>query len=200
MANPTSDPRTQSSGSRDDRTFRSSESGLRSASDRKPGSDKGPLGESKEAISDVTSDFGDIAGHAAKSVLSAATAQASDIASHIGDELSDTAAQQKVRGADALHAVAKAITVAARELEGQSPQVAGRFRSAARGLDSFSDDIRERSVQDLMHKAVDVAHRQPWTFFAGAAVAGFAVSRLLKSHAPSTTAAAPTRNRPIGRS
>jgi hypothetical protein len=73
---------------------------------------------------------------------------------------------------------------AAAELAQQSPTVARYVRDAAKQVDGLSNNIRGRSVSELMHAATDLARSQPALFFAGALAAGFALSRFLKSSAP----------------
>jgi hypothetical protein len=78
---------------------------------------------------------------------------------------------------------ARAISCAADELEGQSPRVAKSVRDAAGKIEGLSDNLSHRSVDDLMKAATELARSQPTMFIAGAVVAGFALSRFLKSSA-----------------
>jgi hypothetical protein len=117
----------------------------------------------------------------------ALASQASDLAGHIGSELTETAEQQKGRGAEAMRGFARAVQGAANELDGQSPAVARYFRSAADSVESLSDTIRTRSVKDLVATATDTARTNPAAFFVGAVAAGFVLSRFLKSTSRSST-------------
>ena len=133
------------------------------------------------AVQDATSEITEVAKEAARATIRAVSAQASELASNVTGELSATAEMEKDRGAAAMRGFAKAIRTAAGELEGQSPEIARHFRGAAGSVESFSDNLHSRSVGELFSAATDMARKQPAAFFAGAVVAGFALSRFLKS-------------------
>ena len=140
--------------------------------------------EAKNATASLSSDLQ----QTAKATTRAVKEQAAEFAADVGHEFSAIADEQKVRGVEAMQGFARAITSAATELEGQSPAVAGYVRDAAKQLDGFSNNIRGRSVTELMQSATDLARSQPAVFFAGAMAAGFALSRFLKSSAPDAQA------------
>jgi hypothetical protein len=104
-------------------------------------------------------------------------------ASDVGQEISKKADEQKARGAEAIRAVAGAVGTAAQQLEQQSPEMARYVRQAADRIDGLSRTIEGRNINELMHSASEVARSNPALFFAGAMLAGFAVSRFLKSSA-----------------
>jgi hypothetical protein len=54
-------------------------------------------------------------------------------------------------------------------------------RTAADRLDSFSDDIRDQSVDDLLRTASDFTRRQPAFVFGLASLTGFFLFRALKA-------------------
>jgi hypothetical protein len=118
---------------------------------------------------------------AAKDLLGNVTAQARDLASNVTGELSSSAEAGVRRGADVMRAFAQAMQTAAQDLEEQSPASAERVRRTARQIETFSDSIRDRTVTDLFTAASDMARRQPTAFVTGAVLAGFALSRFLKS-------------------
>lgn len=111
-------------------------------------------------------------------------------AASLGDEASKRAMQaaekQKRAGADRMGSVARAVQGAAGDLEHEMPQAAGLMQDAARWLEETSADVSNRSIDDIMGQVRDFARRQPATFFGGALVAGFVVSRFLKSSAPAS--------------
>jgi hypothetical protein len=121
---------------------------------------------------------------AVKSTTRAVKAQASELGADVGHELSQVAEAQKIRGVEAMQGFARVVDSAAAELAQQSPTVARYVRDAAKQVDGLSNNIRGRSVSELMHAATDLARSQPALFFAGALAAGFALSRFLKSSAP----------------
>jgi hypothetical protein len=133
------------------------------------------------AIEAATVEIAEVAKEAARATFDAVSAQASELASNVAGELSATAETQKDHGAAAMRGFAQAIRTAAGDLDGQSPEIARHFRGAAGSLENLSDNLRSHSVGDLFGAATDLARKQPAAFFAGAVVAGFALSRFLKS-------------------
>ena len=142
--------------------------------------------QATSAAQSLSSDFQD----AVKATSRAVKAQASEFGADVGPELSQVAEAQKIRGVEAIRGFARAADRAASELAQQSPAVARYIRDAAKQVEDFSNNIRGRSVTDLMHAATDLARSQPAVFFAGALAAGFALSRFLKSSAAEAEAMA----------
>jgi hypothetical protein len=60
-------------------------------------------------------------------------------------------------------------------------QVADYVRDAARKIDRLADDLRHRNVSDLLSAATEYGRKHPVMMMAGAAVLGFALSRLIKA-------------------
>ena len=149
---------------------------------RSIGNSDGEESPGRNKVSDVAKD-------AAKATYHAVSAQASELASNVANELETAGEDQKRRGAETMRTFAGAVEHAAAELDEQSPLVARQFRTAARKVEDLSESLRGRSVRDLVNDASDLARRQPLWFFGGALVAGFALSRFLKSSAgtPSQT-------------
>jgi hypothetical protein len=97
------------------------------------------------------------------------------------------AGQQKDAGADRLGEVAGAVHGAARSLEAGMPQMASYVHDAAVRLEDAARTLRTRNVDDLMGEISRFARSQPVLFFGGAMLAGFALTRFLKSTTPSGT-------------
>ena len=91
--------------------------------------------------------------------------------------------QQKALGAEQIRGVARAVHGAAREFEAQMPGVAQSAHSAAAKLEEASSSLHEASTADLLAATRQFAREQPLVFFGGAVLAGFALSRFLKSSA-----------------
>jgi len=89
--------------------------------------------------------------------------------------------QQKDAGADRLGEVAGAVHGAARTLEAGMPDVANYVHEAATQLEDVAKTLRHRSVDDLIEEIGSFARTQPAIFFGGAMLAGFALTRFLKS-------------------
>lgn len=159
-----------------------------------PGSQRAPSPASAYGEMPRPAEHGDFSAHrqasiagelrqTAQSAGRAAREQADAFASEIGQELGRKAEDEKSKGIEALQSFAAAIDTAAREMERQSPQVARYVHQAAERMHSLSSTIDQRSINDLMRNATDLARSRPGMFFAGAVAAGFALSRFLKSSA-----------------
>jgi hypothetical protein len=61
------------------------------------------------------------------------------------------------------------------------PQVANYVHEAAAQLEDVAKTLRLRSVDDLIEEIGSFARSQPALFFGGAMLAGFALTRFLKS-------------------
>jgi ABC-type transporter Mla subunit MlaD len=94
--------------------------------------------------------------------------------------------QQKEAGADRLGEVAGAVHGAARTLETGMPQMASYMHGAAAQLEGAAKTLRHRSIDDLMDGISNFARTQPVVFFGGAVLAGFALTRFLKSSGNNT--------------
>jgi hypothetical protein len=129
-------------------------------------------------------------------VAEAVTSQARSLAGNVAEELGATAEAGVAKGADAMQGFARAIESAAAELESRSPQIASRVRGVADRVDGFSNNIRGRSIGELLTAARDLARSQPTAFIAGAVIAGFALSRFIKSSAAPQQPATPPFDEP----
>jgi hypothetical protein len=63
------------------------------------------------------------------------------------------------------------------------PQIAGYMHDIGQKLEGFASDLRSGSVDDLFSKLGEFSRNQPALIFGGAMIAGFALSRFLKSSA-----------------
>ncbi|WP_051396892.1 hypothetical protein [Bradyrhizobium elkanii] len=93
------------------------------------------------------------------------------------------AERQKQAGVNQLDQVAHAVHGAADELQQQMPKAAEFVHAAASRLEEGAGALRNRSLQDLMGTFNDLGRKEPLAVFGGAVLAGFAVSRFLKSSA-----------------
>lgn len=109
------------------------------------------------------------------------SAQASEAANSLKDSAVDTAERQKKSGAKQLSGIAGAVHSAASELEQQMPAAASYVHDAAARIDEVAEGLRNRSLSDLVDDVRRLAHDRPMALFGGAVVAGFALSRFLKS-------------------
>lgn len=126
--------------------------------------------------------------------------QARQAARQARDAAHSVMQRQKDYGADQMDGIARAAHGAAHELEDQLPMAADYVRDAAQRLERASASLRERDVDDLMGSIAQFARSQPAALFGGAIVAGFAISRFLKSSGHRTYEAKASGSSPDGRS
>ncbi|MDB5560193.1 MAG: hypothetical protein JWQ36_3127 [Enterovirga sp.] len=131
----------------------------------------GDAGDLKSIATDVASEIANTAAEQGRGLLQAATGTAATFA----DQRKDTAAQSIADLAASL-----------RETGGnfdEQPSLKAFVGSAADGLEQLATGLRDRSFADLYADVEAVARRQPMTFGAGAAIAGFLLARFIKSSA-----------------
>jgi hypothetical protein len=109
------------------------------------------------------------------------SASAADVGSALRDEAGKLADKSMSTGVDAAQAVGKAAENAAQALDESLPMLAGYVRQAAQHTNEFADSLRDKKAEELLTTAVTWAREQPLLTLAGAAVLGFALSRVAKS-------------------
>ena len=110
--------------------------------------------------------------------------QATEAVRSIKERATGAVEAETHKGAEQLAGVAGAVHSAADQLEKQLPAAADYVHDAAARIDRIAASLRERNLSDLLEDARRLAHDQPLAFFGGALVAGFAISRFLKSAQP----------------
>jgi hypothetical protein len=108
---------------------------------------------------------------------------AADAAETARDKASEFAERGKTAGAGRMEGFARAARRAADDLQEESPEIAGYVRQAASGLQQAASSVRSRSVGEVMDMVEDFARRQPTAYFGSAVLAGFVLSRFVKSRA-----------------
>ena len=109
------------------------------------------------------------------------SARAADLGPALRNEADKLADQSVSTGVEAAQAVGKAAESAAQALDDSLPLLAGYVREAAQYTNQFADSLRDKKAEDLLSTAVTLARQQPLLTMAGAAVLGFALSRIAKS-------------------
>jgi hypothetical protein len=130
-------------------------------------------GAAKEAFS-KTSDI-------AQEAVQRAKQAASDTASTMSAQVKEMLDQQVGGGADLVGHLANAVKLAARDLDRNAPMLAGIVRGLGDQVESYSGDLRGKSVDDLVRGVSDLTRRQPALVFGIAALAGFFALRTLKA-------------------
>src|SRR6185312_6584266 len=107
--------------------------------------------------------------------------RAADIGPALRGEAGKIADKSVSTGVDAAQAVGKAAESAAQALDESLPMLAGYVRQAAQYTNEFADSLRDKKAEELFSTAATWARQQPLLTMAGAAVLGFALSRIAKS-------------------
>ena len=66
------------------------------------------------------------------------------------------------------------------------------MRGAGQKIDRLASDLRDKKVGDLLASAAEFGRSQPVIMLAGAALIGFALSRVVKAGVATPAAAAPS--------
>jgi hypothetical protein len=156
---------------------------------------RGAAAKAGSQASEATSRLRDEVAGAASDVK----AEAAAVVDAARERATGFAEQQKHVGAQHAESVARAVHRAADELQNTSPQIALYVREAASSVGQLAQTMRDRSMPDLVGEVESIARQQPVAFFGAAVLAGFALSRFVKSSAEglaASTASAPTRSSP----
>lgn len=110
--------------------------------------------------------------------------QGAEIADAVKEQGKGMLSRQKDAAAEQVESVAQALLRGAREMQQGEQGDVGRVADAAAGrLESLGRELREKDLDSLIADAEDIGRRSPGAFFAGSVVAGFLLSRFLKSSA-----------------
>ena len=151
-----------------------------SSSAQPDGSGRSITDHANEALRQVT--------ETAQQVQDQAKDALADLSSQATGSVKDLLNHQVNAGAEFASSLAHSIGCAADDLSGNAPQFAELARGAARQMDSFAAQVRQKSIDDLFHEGSDFARRQPAIVFGAAAVVGFALFRMLKVGTPNVQA------------
>jgi hypothetical protein len=120
-------------------------------------------------------------GDAASLIGDATEALKNHAAEVIRDTASDYAEARKAEGAERIKGFSRAVHGAADQIGQEIPQAADYVHQAANRIESAADELRNRSIEDLIAGFTRFARQQPAAAFAGAVLAGFVLSRFLKT-------------------
>ena len=136
-----------------------------------------PFEEIKEKAGDAVAKLTDVAQRAG----SQAKEQVSSLAADAKKKTKGYFNQQVAGGADLAGHVAESVKCAGDNLADKAPQLAEFVQSAADKIQTFSEDMRGQSVDDLLRRASDFTRRQPALVFGIASLTGFFLFRVLKA-------------------
>jgi hypothetical protein len=108
----------------------------------------------------------------------------SEAAQNAKEQARDVADDVKAQSVNRVEGVSRAVHGAADQLGRELPQAAGFIHSTAERHEDATAALSESSVEELASTFSDFARRQPAAAFAGSVLAGFALSRFLKSSVP----------------
>lgn len=160
--------------------------GQRQGEQRDPGLTTDPGAQARQAAEQAKEAARDAAQQTKQAALDAA-GQAKQAAIQARDAATSIMQQQKDYGAEQIEGIARAAHGAAEQLQGQLPMAANYVHDAAARLERASATLRERSIEELLGNVTQFARAQPAVLFGGAIIAGFALSRFLKSSANRST-------------
>ena len=119
--------------------------------------------------------------NAAQSATSTARKAASEAASTITDQVKELLDSQLASGVEMVGHLGNSAKRAAADLDRNAPQLAGLVRGVGDRIESYADDMRDQSVDELFRSASNFTRRQPALVFGLAALAGFFAFRTIKS-------------------
>jgi hypothetical protein len=134
------------------------------------------------------------AGRAGEALRSGATEvrdRAAGVAEHAKEQGKDALGRRKDDAASEVDSVAGALHETADRLQHDdrstlAPKIGRYVGYAAQQLESASRQLRDKDIDTLFDDAAALGRRSPAALFAGAAVAGFLLSRFLKSSSTRT--------------
>jgi hypothetical protein len=135
-----------------------------------------------EAMSDAMSKASGVAQQAAETAKRAA----SDTTEKVSHQVKDLLDRQVGSGAEMVGHFASSVKLAAEDLDKNAPYLAGFVHLFADRIESYSEDLRDQTVDQLIRSGAEFTRRQPALVFGLAALAGFFAFRTLKSAPPST--------------
>jgi hypothetical protein len=112
----------------------------------------------------------------------------------VGPKAEDIANRSKAAGASAVAGVARTADALADTVAPDSPAIAEYVRGAGQKIDRLASDLRDKKVGDLLAAAAEFGRSQPVIMLAGAALIGFALSRVVKAGVAAPAEPAPRDN------
>src|SRR5262245_40963339 len=107
-----------------------------------------------------------------------ASSAARSVGETVGHKVEEVADRSRQAGAEGVAQAARTAQAIADQVAGDVPAVAEYVRGAAQKIDSLANDLREKKVGELLTSAAEFGRSQPVVMLAGAALVGFALSRL----------------------
>ena len=141
----------------------------------------GPGGSSVENVKEAASSTSEKVGNTLNEAAAALKSKAREIGEPIKDHAVHVAEEQISTGAHKVEGIARAVHEAADKIQEEIPQAGTYVHHLADRLDDASRLAREQRLSDIVRAIDDFAHRQPLAFFGATILAGFALTRFMKS-------------------
>ncbi len=108
--------------------------------------------------------------------------KSTEVVQQAQDTAKSTLEQQKGRAAGSVDAVAQALRQTGQHLHEQNQGSFGQMaEQAAERLEQFSDDLQNKSVDEIIDDVQDIARREPALFLGGAFLLGLLGARFFKA-------------------
>lgn len=145
---------------------------------------RGGLGETGERLTSTAQgaagEVASTAGEQARSLAHEARSEARHVTEDVQERLREEADEQARRTSENLRRWSEELSSMAENGDPGSP-VSGVVRQVAQSGRGAADFLDRRGVEGLVEETKRFARRRPVAFLAGAAVAGFAVGRIIKA-------------------
>ncbi len=139
------------------------------------------VGDGVETMIDKASHAVDDARTAAAGAAGSVKSTLSGVAGDATRVLHDAVEEQKNSGAGAIADLARSARDSADGFQHQAPQIAEAVRTVAGKVEQVSNNIKDKSVNEMIESMSGFAHRQPLAFLGCGIVAGLVLSRLLSA-------------------
>lgn len=114
-------------------------------------------------------------------IIDEAKQKGREVAGQAQEKAADLMSEQQQHLAGQIDGVANALQQTARQLDGEQAWLAQGAEQAARSLNSMAGAMRNKDFGTLINELEGYTRRQPAVVLGGAAVAGFLLTRFLKS-------------------
>ena len=107
----------------------------------------------------------------------------------VGHKAEEIADRSREAGAEGVARAARTAGAVADAVAADVPAVADYVRGTAQKIERLAGDLREKKVGELLSSAAEFGRSQPVAMLAGAALVGFALSRVIKAGVTAPAAA-----------
>jgi hypothetical protein len=117
----------------------------------------------------------------AETTTAGAKEAVSSLASDVSDGFKKSVEDHKKSGAEAIASVARSARETAQGFQDQAPQLAGAISDTATAIEKMSNDLKDRTVGEIVDSMSGFAQRRPLAFLGCGVLAGLVIARILSS-------------------